>query len=130
MPASVLFVIRLINLLFTINLAMDEIENIDQNIKSTKVLKIAIFIMTLLLIIGFCVVFITIGHRLSNNTSNNEEVHQLDNKIAVDPSQDVISVTSDGKSLIITTTDVSGSYIIYNIDKKTNKIISTIRFEK
>ena len=130
MPASVLFVIRLINLLFTINLAMDEIENIDQNIKSTKVLKIAIFIMTLLLIIGFCVVFITIGHRLSNNTSNNEEVHQLDNKIAVDPSQDVISVTSDGKSLIITTTDVSGSYIIYNIDKRTNKIISTIRFEK
>ena len=109
---------------------MEEIENIDQNIKSTRVLKIAIFIMTLLLIVGFCVVFITIGHRLSNNTLNNEEVHQLDNKIAIEPSQDVISVTSDGKSLIITTTDVSGSYIIYNIDKKTNKIISTLRFEK
>ncbi len=61
---------------------------------------------------------------------NNEEFHPLDNKIAIEPSQDVISVTSDGKSLIITTTDISGSYIIYNIDKKTNKIISTIRFEK
>ena len=109
---------------------MEEIENTDQNIKSTRVLKIAIFIMTLLLIVGFCVVFITIGHRLSNNTLNNEEVHQLDNKIAIEPSQDVISVTSDGKSLIVTTTDVSGSYIIYNIDKKTNKIISTMRFEK
>lgn len=109
---------------------MEEIKNIDQNIKSTRVLKIAIFIMTLLLIVGFCVVFITIGHRLSNNTLNNEEVHQLDNKIAIEPSQDVISVTSDGKSLIVTTTDVSGSYIIYNIDKKTNKIISTMRFEK
>ena len=109
---------------------MEEIKNIDQNIKSTRVLKIAIFIMTLLLIVGFCIVFITIGHRLSNNTLNNEEVHQLDNKIAIEPSQDVISVTSDGKSLIVTTTDVSGSYIIYNIDKKTNKIISTIRFEK
>ena len=109
---------------------MEEIKNIDQNIKSTRVLKIAIFIMTLLLIVGFCVVFITIGHRLSNNTLNNEEVHQLDNKIAIEPSQDVISVTSDVKSLIVTTTDVSGSYIIYNIDKKTNKIISTIRFEK
>ena len=48
--------------------------------------------MTLLLIIGFCVVFITIGHRLSNNTSNNEEVRLLDNKIAVEPSQDVVSV--------------------------------------
>ncbi len=109
---------------------MEEIENTDQNIKSTRVLKIAIFIMTLLLIIGFCVVFITIGHRLSNNTLNNEEFHPLDNKIAIEPSQDVISVTSDGKSLIITTTDISGSYIIYNIDKKTNKIISMIRFEK
>ena len=109
---------------------MEEIENTDQNIKSTRVLKIAIIIMTLLLIIGFCVVFITIGHRLSNNTLNNEEFHPLDNKIAIEPSQDVISVTSDGKSLIITTTDISGSYIIYNIDKKTNKIISTIRFEK
>ena len=109
---------------------MEEIENTDQNIKSTRVLKIAIFIMTFLLIIGFCVVFITIGHRLSNNTLNNEEFHPLDNKIAIEPSQDVISVTSDGKSLIITTTDISGSYIIYNIDKKTNKIISTIRFEK
>tara|TARA_B100000212_G_scaffold321585_1_gene280273 strand:+ start:2504 stop:2833 length:330 start_codon:yes stop_codon:yes gene_type:complete len=109
---------------------MEEIENTDQNIKSTRVLKIAILIMTLLLIIGFCVVFITIGHRLSNNTLNNEEFHPLDNKIAIEPSQDVISVTSDGKSLIITTTDISGSYIIYNIDKKTNKIISTIRFEK
>lgn len=109
---------------------MEEIENTDQNIKSTRVLKIAIFIMTLLLIIGFCVVFITIGHRLSNNTLNNEEFHPLDNKIAIEPSQDVISVTSDGKSLIITTTDISGSYVIYNIDKKTNKIISTIRFEK
>ena len=109
---------------------MEEIENTDQNIKSTRVLKIAIFIMTLLLIIGFCVVFITIGHLLSNNTLNNEEVHPLDNKIAIEPSQDVISVTSDGKSLIITTTDISESYIIYNIDKKTNKIISTIRFEK
>ena len=109
---------------------MEEIENIDQNIKSTRVLKIAIFIMTLLLIIGFCVVFITIGHRLSNNTLNNEEVSLLDNKIAIEPSQDVISVTSDGKSLIITTTDVTGSYVIYNIDKKSNKIISTIRFDK
>ena len=109
---------------------MEEIENTDQNIKSTRVLKIAILIMTLLLIIGFCVVFITIGHRLSNNTLNNEEFHPLDNRIAIEPSQDVISVTSDGKSLIITTTDISGSYIIYNIDKKTNKIISTIRFEK
>lgn len=109
---------------------MEEIENTDQNIKSTRVLKIAIFIMTLLLIIGFCVVFITIGHRLSNNTLNNEEFQPLDNKIAIEPSQDVISVTSDGKSLIITTTDISGSYVIYNIDKKTNKIISTIRFEK
>jgi len=109
---------------------MEEIENTDQNIKSTRVLKIAIIIMTLLLIIGFCVVFITIGHRLSNNTLNNEEVYPLDNKIAIEPSQDVISVTSDGKSLIITTTDVSGSYIIYCIDKKTNKIISTIRFVK
>ncbi|MEC8315842.1 MAG: DUF6476 family protein [Pseudomonadota bacterium] len=109
---------------------MEEIENTDQNIKSTRVLKIAIFIMTLLLIIGFCVVFITIGHRLSNNTLNNEEFHPLYNKIAIEQSQDVISVTSDGKSLIITTTDISGSYIIYNIDKKTNKIISTIRFEK
>ena len=109
---------------------MEEIENTDQNIKSTRVLKIAIFIMTLLLIIGFCVVFITIGHRLSNNTLNNEEFRPLDNKIAIEPSQDIISVTSDGKSLIITTTDISGSYIIYNIDKKTNKIISTIRFEK
>ena len=65
---------------------MEEIENTDQNIKSTRVLKIAIFIMTLLLIIGFCVVFITIGHRLSNNTLNNEEVHPLDNKIAIEPS--------------------------------------------
>ena len=109
---------------------MEEIENIDQNIKSTRVLKIAILIMTLLLIIGFCVVFITIGHRLSNNTLNNEEVSLLDNKIAIEPSQDVISVTSDGKSLIITTTDVTGSYVIYNIDKKSNKIISTIRFDK
>ncbi|MBU92425.1 MAG: hypothetical protein CML88_02715 [Rhodobiaceae bacterium] len=109
---------------------MDDIENIDQNIKSTRVLKIAIFIMTLLLIIGFCVVFITIGHRLSNDTLNNEEVAPLNNKIAIESSQDIISVTSDGKSLIITTTDVTGSYIIYNIDKKTNKIISTIKFDK
>ena len=109
---------------------MEEIENTVQNIKSTRVLKIAIFIMTLLLIVGFCVVFITIGHRLSNNTLNNEETPILNNKIAIESSQDIISVTSDGKSLIITTTDMTGSYVIYNIDKKTNKIISTIRFDK
>jgi len=109
---------------------MDEIENVDQNIKSTRILKIAIFIMTLLLIVGFCVVFITIGHRLSDSTTNNEEILPLNNKIAIDASQDIISVTSDGKSLIITTTDVTGSYVIYNIDKKSNKIVSTIRFDK
>ena len=40
---------------------MEEIENTDQNIKSTRVLKIAIFIMTLLLIIGFCVVSSSYG---------------------------------------------------------------------
>ena len=109
---------------------MDDIENIDQNIKSTRVLKIAIFIMTLLLIIGFCVVFITIGHRLSNDTLNNEEVAPLNNKIAIESSQDIISVTSDGKSLIITTTDKNGGYVIYNVDKKTNKTISIIRLNK
>ena len=45
---------------------MSEIENTEQNIRSTRGLKIAIFIMTLLLIVGFCVVFLTIGYRLSN----------------------------------------------------------------
>tara|TARA_B100000900_G_C20515242_1_gene689784 strand:+ start:617 stop:946 length:330 start_codon:yes stop_codon:yes gene_type:complete len=109
---------------------MAEIENVDQNIKSTRVLKIAIFIMTLLLIIGFCVVFITIGHRLSNNTPNTEEVLPLNSKIVIEASQEIISVTSDGKSLIITITDETGSYLIYNIDKKSNRIISTIKFDK
>ena len=130
MPLSVLFVIRLIDLLFIIDLAMDEIENIDQNIKSTRVLKIAVFIMTLLLILGFCVVFITIGHRLSNNKIDDEEVIPLNNKIAIEASQDIISVSSDGKSLIITTTDKNGGYVIYNVDKKTNKTISIIRLNK
>ena len=109
---------------------MEEIENTEQNIKSTRILKLAILIMTLLLIIGFCVVFLTIGYRLSNDSTNNNPIIPLNNKITIEADQEVKFINDGGKNILITLIDSNGNYTILNIDKRTNNIEPTIDLDK
>ncbi|MDG2187712.1 MAG: hypothetical protein P8K09_05570 [Hyphomicrobiales bacterium] len=109
---------------------MEEIENTEQNIKSTRVLKLAILIMTLLLIIGFCIVFLTIGFRLSNGSTNQDPIIPLNNKITIEANQEILFINDGGKNILITLSDEKGNYTILNIDKRTNNIKSTIDLDK
>lgn len=109
---------------------MEEIENTEQNIKSTRILKLAILIMTLLLIIGFCIVFLTIGYRLSNESTNNNPITPLNNKIIIEADQEIQFINDGGKNILITLVDSNGNYTILNINKRTNNIETTINLEK
>ena len=105
---------------------MNEIENTEQNVRSTRGLKIAIFIMTLLLIVGFCVVFLTIGYRLSNNSSVTQDITSSNVVIEIDPKEEIFSFSNDQKYIHILTVDEQKNYTIYNFDKRSNQLISTI----
>jgi len=109
---------------------MSEIENTEQNIRSTRGLKIAIFIMTLLLIVGFCVVFLTIGYRLSNNSSVTQDITSSNVVIEIDPKEEIFSFSNDQKYIHILTVDEQKNYTIYNFDKRSNQLISTIELNR
>lgn len=109
---------------------MSEIENTEQNIRSTRGLKIAIFIMTLLLIVGFCVVFLTIGYRLSNNSSVTQDITSSNLAIDIEQKEEIFSFTSDQKYIHILTVDDEKNYTVYNIDKRSNQLISTIELKR
>ena len=109
---------------------MNEIENTEQNVKSTRGLKIAIFIMTLLLIVGFCVVFLTIGYRLSNNASVTQDITSSNVVIEIDPKEEIFSFSNDQKYIHILTVDEQKNYTIYNFDKRSNQLISTIELNR
>ena len=109
---------------------MNEIENTEQNFRSTRGLKIAIFIMTLLLIVGFCVVFLTIGYRLSNNSSVTQDITSSNVVIEIDPKEEIFSFSNDQKYIHILTVDEQKNYTIYNFDKRSNQLISTIELNR
>lgn len=109
---------------------MNEIENSEQNVRSTRGLKIAIFIMTLLLIVGFCVVFLTIGYRLSNNSSVTQDITSSNVVIEIDPKEEIFSFSNDQKYIHILTVDEQKNYTIYNFDKRSNQLISTIELNR
>ncbi len=109
---------------------MNEIENTEQNVRSTRGLKIAIFIMTLLLIVGFCVVFLTIGYRLSNNSSVTQDITSSNVVIDIDPKEEIFSFSNDQKYIHILTVDEQKNYTIYNFDKRSNQLISTIELNR
>ncbi|MBL6770421.1 MAG: hypothetical protein ISQ22_03480 [Rhizobiales bacterium] len=109
---------------------MNEIENTEQNVRSTRGLKIAIFIMTLLLIVGFCVVFLTIGYRLSNNSSVTQDITSSNVVIEIDPKEEIFSFSNDQKYIHILTVDEQKNYTIYNFDKRSNQLISTIELNR
>ena len=109
---------------------MSEIENTEQNIRSTRGLKIAIFIMTLLLIVGFCVVFLTIGYSLSNNSSVTQDITSSNVVIEIDPKEEIFSFSNDQKYIHILTVDEQKNYTIYNFDKRSNQLISTIELNR
>jgi uncharacterized membrane protein len=109
---------------------MNKIENTEQNVRSTRGLKIAIFIMTLLLIVGFCVVFLTIGYRLSNNSSVTQDITSSNVVIEIDPKEEIFSFSNDQKYIHILTVDEQKNYTIYNFDKRSNQLISTIELNR
>jgi len=109
---------------------MNEIENTEQNVRSTRGLKIAIFIMTLLLIVGFCVVFLTIGYRLSNKSSVTQDITSSNVVIEIDPKEEIFSFSNDQKYIHILTVDEQKNYTIYNFDKRSNQLISTIELNR
>mgnify|MGYP001242298444 FL=1 len=109
---------------------MNEIGNTEQNVRSTRGLKIAIFIMTLLLIVGFCIVFLTIGYRLSNNSSVTQDITSSNVVIEIDPKEEVFSFSNDPKYIHILTVDEQKNYTIYNFDKRSNQLISTIELNR
>lgn len=109
---------------------MNKIENTEQNVRSTRGLKIAIFIMTLLLIVGFCVVFLTIGYRVSNNSSVTQDITSSNVVIEIDPKEEIFSFSNDQKYIHILTVDEQKNYTIYNFDKRSNQLISTIELNR
>jgi hypothetical protein len=76
------------------------------------------------------VVFLTIGYRLSNNSSVTQDITSSNVVIEIDPKEEIFSFSNDQKYIHILTVDEQKNYTIYNFDKRSNQLISTIELNR
>lgn len=101
---------------------MTDTNTTEKDIKSTKILKLAVLIMTLLLFIGFSVVFYTIGYRLANNDTQETNIPIIHNKLTITSDQEILFINDAGKNIVITLIDDKNNYQIISVDKKSYNV--------
>ena len=106
-----------------------DIELDANNRKAPAGLKFAVIFMGVLLVIGFIVVFITIGYRVANpEADNNNDNILLNNKIMVKPDSLIVDINNEGKKTLITIRNVDQSYDLITLDTARGTILNTFTF--
>ncbi|MDC3272297.1 hypothetical protein OAU72_02190 [Hyphomicrobiales bacterium] len=106
-----------------------DIELDANNRKAPAGLKFAVIFMGVLLVIGFIVVFITIGYRVANpEADNNNDNILLNNKIMVKPDSLIVDINNEGKKTLITIRNKDESYDLITLDTSKGIILNTFTF--
>jgi len=85
--------------------------------------------MGVLLIIGFIVVFVTIGYRVANPvTDHNDDNILLNNKINVKSDSLIVDINNEGKKTLVTIRNTDQSYDLITLDTDKGIIVNTFTF--
>jgi hypothetical protein len=107
-------------------------KDVELNVNNKKApagLKFAVIFMGVLLVVGFIVVFVTIGYRVANpETNNTNDNILLNNKINIKQDSLIVDINNEGKKTLITIRNVDQSYDLITLDTTRGTILNTFTF--